>query len=419
MRLELTLYLIIVFYETNLFDMKSLYLFFSLIFLSTASYCQNSQSQFIDMLDGRFDASNYLSENAYGFLPVPIIITDPAVEGGLGMMGLFFHETEAEKEKRLAAMKKADSGAARHLLPPSVSVGAVAATGNKSWFAGGGHMGFFKQGSIRYLGGAGYGDVNLDFFGSGDTKLPRSIELNTKASGIFQTLKFKLASSNFFLGASQRYVNAQITPRFNGDLNNVLPPKFVDAVKELFPANITTSAFGINLEFDNRDNVFSPTQGYQYSLEQLWYRESFGSDIDYELVSFKGLNYWPLSQHWRAGLRLNSEYADSENILPPFATPSIKLRGIPAMRYQGNFVGVAETELSWLMDSRWSVVGFIGAGRASNSSRTFTDASTQTTQGLGFRYHIARRYGFDMGIDIARGPDDTIWYITAGSAWGR
>lgn len=47
------------------------------------------ESLFIDPLDGFFDASTFLAENAYGFLPVPVIITDPAVDGGLGMMGLF------------------------------------------------------------------------------------------------------------------------------------------------------------------------------------------------------------------------------------------------------------------------------------------------------------------------------------------
>ena len=48
-------------------------------------------SQFKDPDDGRFDASNFLADNAYGFLPLPIIITDPAVDGGLGVAGLFFH----------------------------------------------------------------------------------------------------------------------------------------------------------------------------------------------------------------------------------------------------------------------------------------------------------------------------------------
>ena len=71
----------------------------ALLFLTSNSstlFGQSGNSQFTDMLDGRFDVSNYLSDNAYGFLPVPIIITDPAVDGGLGLAGLFFHESEEE-----------------------------------------------------------------------------------------------------------------------------------------------------------------------------------------------------------------------------------------------------------------------------------------------------------------------------------
>ncbi len=399
-------------------------LFALILTLSCGSFtaiaaADSGNSQFYDALDGRFDISGYLSENAYGFLPVPIIITDPAVDGGLGMMGLFFHETDEEKDKRLEAMRSADRDAARYLIPPSVSVAAGAYTGNDSWFAGGGHMGFFKQGRIRYLGGGGYGDVNLDYYGSGNVTLQRPVELKTKASGVFQTLKFKIKDSPWFVGVSQRYINANISLNSLGDISNILPPDFVDELLRLFNIDVTTSGIGVNLEYDSRDNIFSPHTGYRYTFEQLWYREFLGSDIEYELFSFQGLNYWTLTEHWRLGLKLDSEYARSDSLLPPFATPSINLRGIPAMRYQGDFIAATEAELTWQIDSRWSVVGFAGIGKASNSVSDFSDAPSRITKGAGFRYHIARRYGFDMGIDIARGPEDTVFYITAGSAWGK
>jgi len=37
--------------------------------------------------------------------------------------------------------------------------------------------------------------------------------------------------------------------------------------------------------------------------------------------------------------------------------------------------------------------------------------------GLGFRYRLARLLGLQAGIDVARGPEDTSFYITVGSAW--
>ncbi|MFV2058742.1 MAG: hypothetical protein ACC707_19945 [Thiohalomonadales bacterium] len=380
---------------------------------------QGKSSPFFDMLDGRFDMSDYLSENAYGFLPVPIIITDPAVDGGLGAIGLFFHESEEEKLKRLKAMKKTDKGAAKHLMPPSVSAVAAAVTGNDSFFYGGGHMGFFKQGRIRYKGGGGYGDVNLDYFGSGNVNFQSPIALNTKANGVFQSVQFKLAESVFFLGVSQRYISADISQNSLGDLNLILPPDYADELENLLSIDVTISALGLNLEFDTRDNVFSPQQGYRYTMEYLWFRDVIGSDIDYELVSFDALHYWSLAEQWRMGLRIDSEFARVDDLLPPFVTPFIDLRGIPAMRYQGNLIGIVEIELNWQLDSRWGLMGFSGVGRASNSTAEFSNAPSQVTKGFGFRYQVARRYGFDAGLDFAWGPEDFVWYITVGSAWGR
>ena len=386
---------------------------FCLLFVSS-----HSLAQFFDPLDGYFDLSDYLSDNAYGFLPVPIIITDPAVEGGLGVTGLFFHETEEEKTRRMQAMRSADVDAGRFLLPPSVSAVAVLGTGNGSWFAGGGHMGFFNQGRIRYTAGGGYGDVNLDFYGSGDIELNKPIELNTKATAVIQVAKFKLVDSPWFLGFSQRYIEAGISPTHLGDLEQALPPQWSEILKNVLTMDVTTSGLGMIAEYDTRDNIFTPKQGLQYQLEHLWYRDAIASDIDFELTRFQGLNFFELSSQWYLGVKFSSEYADSDDFLPPFVTPSIALRGIPAMRYQGKFVTMLESELTWQLNNRWSLLGFGGAGRASNSTAEFDDAKTRTTIGGGFRYQIARRYGFDMGLDFAWGPEGMVWYITAGSAWG-
>ena len=46
-------------------------------------------SQFMDKNDNHLDLSEFLIENAYGFLPVPLIITEPAVDNGLGLAGVW------------------------------------------------------------------------------------------------------------------------------------------------------------------------------------------------------------------------------------------------------------------------------------------------------------------------------------------
>ena len=105
-----------------------------------------------------------------------------------------------------------------------------------------------------------------------------------------------------------------------------------------------------------------------------------------------------------------------QNEIPFYMYPFVNLRGIPAMRYQGEDVGVAEAELGWRFTSRWSALGFAGAGRT-----TAIGSSDETTnvysKGLGLRYFIARRFGAHVGFDIARGAEDTAFYIQFGHAW--
>ncbi|PKH88964.1 BamA/TamA family outer membrane protein [Colwellia sp. Bg11-28] len=383
----------------------------SLILIPLSSFSTFAASGiFTDKLDGNLDASRYLSENAYGFLPVPIIITDPAVDGGLGMMGLFFHESEEEQAARLKTMQDESNDRASHsLMPPSISAAFGAYTGNDSYFIGGGHLGFFNKGSIRYMGGGGYGDINLNFYGFGDLTLPAPLKINTQATAIMQTLKFKLGNSAFYFGPMHRYVDAQVSIVNSGKIPSNLRPAL--------STNIVTSGAGLTLEYDSRDNFFSPTDGLKYELNYLWFDDVIGSDVDYTLTELTALNYFKITDHWRTAIRVEANYVDSEQILPPYATPYISMRGIPAARYQGQSVALSELEVAYRINLRWELSAFAGIGKASDSFSDFSDSDSRVSKGAGFRYLIARRYDFNMGIDIAKGPEDTVFYIQAGSAW--
>lgn len=384
----------------------------SIALLSSSAFA--ASGIFTDKLDGNFDASRYLSENAYGFLPVPIIITDPAVDGGLGMMGLFFHESEEEQAARLKTMQDESNDKASHsLMPPSISAAFGAYTGNDSYFIGGGHLGFFNKGSIRYMGGGGYGDININFYGFGDVTLPIPLAINTQATAIMQTLKFKLGDSAFYIGPMHRYVDAQVSIINSGNFINKIPSNLLPALS----TNIVTSGAGLTIEYDSRDNFYSPTDGLKYELNYLWFDDVIGSDVDYTLTELTALNYFKITDHWRTAFRVEANYVDSEQVLPPYATPYISMRGIPAARYQGQSVALSELEVAYRINLRWELSAFAGIGKASDSFSDFSESDSRVSKGAGFRYLIARRYDFNMGIDIAKGPEDTVFYIQAGSAW--
>ena len=69
-------------------------LFVSLFQFSSTAHADGFLDGFKDPEDGWIDGSDWLLENAVGFLPVPIIITEPALGAGLGAVGLFFQPPE-------------------------------------------------------------------------------------------------------------------------------------------------------------------------------------------------------------------------------------------------------------------------------------------------------------------------------------
>ena len=231
------------------------------------------------------------------------------------------------------------------------------------------------------------------------------------------TIKFKLFDSNFYLGPTQRYINADIAPSNLGDLIDNIPKPWQASLTDLLTQKITTSGVGFTLEYDSRDNVFSPKEGFEYQLSHLWFDDAIGSDTNYQLTEFSALNYFKVAKKWFAAVRAEVDYANTDSFLPPYATPSISMRGVPSGRYLGNSVGVTELEVTYEINFRWKINAFAGAAKASNEFSTLLDSESRISKGLGFRYLIARRYGFNMGIDIAKGPEENVFYIQAGSAW--
>ena len=178
---------------------------------------------FIDSSDGYLDMSGWLATRQ-GFLPVPIIITEPAVGYGAGLALAFFH---GEFSGRQVESPLSPGGVRR--VAPSMSALAAAKTENGTWFAGGGHYGIWKDDRVRYLGAVGGGSVNMSFYGidAGEWLDSRSIEFNTEALFLLQRISFRLADSPLFAGIGYSLVDTQ--NRF--DLPRLLPIPGINSIE--------------------------------------------------------------------------------------------------------------------------------------------------------------------------------------------
>jgi hypothetical protein len=292
------------------------------------------------------------------------------------------------------------------MLPPSISAGAGAYTENGTWFVGGGHFGSWNDDTIRYTGGIGFVDANLKYYA-----LDRAFEFNLEGGFLMQELKFRIKQSSIFVGANWTYFNN--TAKLN--LPGANAPDFPEIGDEGLKSS--NSGLGAVVYYDSRDNIFTPNSGQESELKITRFDEAIGGDYNYWMASLKIISYHELHEKFGLGFKLYGQAVDGD--APFYAYPFIHLRGIAAMRYQGEQTAELELEARWRVYKRWSLIGILGAGDTWSDIRRQQTNDDIFTYGTGFRYLIARKFGAHAGIDVARGPDDTVIYLQFGSAWGR
>lgn len=363
---------------------------------SSAAWSGWPPQNMIDPQDGKFDISQYLA-SAKGFLPVPIVITEPAVGFGLGAAVAYFHP-----------QKQPDAEVHGHRAPPSISVVMGAKTENGTYVYGLAHLGVWKNDHVRYTGALVKMNVNMAFYlDRGDYKfLDRGIDFNIDGELLFQQAQFRLEESDWWLGVNYIFTNADNT----FGLGEILPPELPDP-----QFSFDQGGLGVFAEYDSRDTIFTPSKGMSARLQYKNFGKTWGGDYDFDDYLVTLLHYTPVGDYSTLGLRFNGETVNGD--VPYFAYPFVNLRGIPAMRYQGKSVAVAEAEYLWGVTPRWSLVFFGGAGKTTSINRFRGEGQTVAAGGIGFRYRLARVPGLQAGIDVARGPEDTSVYLTVGSAW--
>ena len=362
------------------------------VIISLKVNAQEKRSALKDSTDNSLDLSHYLY-NLHGFLPVVSPITEPAVGYGAVLAGLNFIPKKGTSDGKFRM--------------PDVAGVAGGYTQNNTWFAGAAYAGFWKQDHIRYRGVIGYGDIKIKFYRTGlITGKEYETEFRLKSYFLLQQAIFRIAESKFLLGGRYQLIKINAVPVVNRDLPGFDQRNF----------DLLNSGIGGIAEFENYDNLLSPSKGFRINLTYDQYLQILGSGLDFGRLLFFTHYYQPVIKHrWVAGFRFEGNLATGN--APFYMLPFISLRGVPAMRYQGDLTGLIETEQEIMISSRWSLVGFGGYGKAFKINDRISENASAWNAGGGFRYLIARLFGLKMGLDVAKGPEDWAIYVVVGSSW--
>ena len=336
------------------------------------------------------------------FLPIPIVITEPAIGEGLGLALAYFHRSKDTPDKKTVASPGSLGQASKEQAAPPTVTGVFGAyTSNETAAGGIGHMNTFKDDHIRFTGVVGVADINSTFY-----VLDQPFKFNLRGAILYQETRFRLGDSKWFAGIGLSYLDA--SSAFEVEIPDEAPV-------DLFRTDLTNSGLSAKLAWDTRDNTFMPNRGQLFDLAVWRYDEAIGGDYDYWNATLKLLSFHQLHQKFVLGLRL--EYSTIEGRAPFFAIPWVSLRGIPALRYQGDRVLVGEVEGRYNFTPKWAVIGFAGSGSVTSNVPVIDTDQNIYAYGLGGRYKIFDAQNIWVGIDIARGPEETNWYIQVGHPW--
>jgi hypothetical protein len=349
------------------------------------------------------DGANGDAGGGYRLLPIPIIITEPAIGKGLGVALSVFHPVKGGRGSlpRAATPASIDHMDDTQQAPPVVTAAFGAYTSSDTWIAGVGHFNNWREDSIRYTGALAGANINSEFYVLG---LP--IGFSMEGVMLYQDIKFRLGRSHFFLGTALSYMDAD--NEFGFQTNSVVPEPLLDF-------DIKNVGLALRGSYDTRDNLMNPFSGLLAELSLWRYDEAIGGNYDYWSGKLKTLSFHRFRDRFTLGLRLDVSAVDGR---PPFfGYPWVKLRGIPAMRYQNEVAGAVEVEGRYLLAPRWEVLAFAGKGFTSGDVPFFDNPDNIYNFGVGARYNIFTDHKVWAGIDLARGPEDWAWYIQVGHPW--
>lgn len=164
--------------------------------------------------------------------------------------------------------------------------------------------------------------------------------------------------------------------------------------------------FGVDLTWENRDNIFFPnTGGYQYFRFTL-YPEGV-SDYNYIDIELDVRQYWSFKPDHviAANLYLNSIIGDAPFYKQAALGGSKRMRGYFQGRYRDNFYTMLQAEYRQYFWKRFGFVVFGGYGNVAGEILEYNFKTLKYSYGAGLRYQFNKKQKINLRMDIGFGED--------------
>jgi hypothetical protein len=283
---------------------------------------------------------------------------------------------------------------------------------NESW--GGGLLQRMSFGGDRWrvMGALFHADMNYEYFGIGGDggEGDQSIVLDQEMDLILVEALRRVAPS-LYLGLRATYAETEVGPQLP---DSVLPPGFDPGS---LTVDLTLATLAPRLQFDTRDNEFYPRSGFFIDATAAVSRQEIGADLDYERYEASMNHYLPVADSGVVASRVAMQYASKDTpffLFPAFGQDA-DLRGYQMGSYRDRFLVAAQAEYRHRFTERLGAAAFGGLGSVAPDFAGWE--KTLWSIGAGFRFVLAPKNDIGLRVDIARGRDETIYYVGIGEAF--
>lgn len=341
------------------------------------AYTQGLPSMGGGQMDGDTSAKNFR------FVPIPYINYDRSLGFSIGAIPMAMYKVNPSDT----------------VSPASISGLFGMYTSNESWFAMAFQMLFMKEDNWRFIGAAGLGSINFQFYL--EAPVSSFINYNTQADFLF-------------LQAQRR-----IHKRIYGGVNMIwmdFSTRFGDIEQR---QEVSLTGIGLVATLDTRDNVYYPYKGvfsninytsFPFLLDNL--QES--NKVEFDLTQYNAVanKRDVLAVRAYMGLGIGDLTFQQQ-----FIVGQTDIRGYTQGKYRGNYLLAGQGEYRWNFGKRMSAVGFLGLATVFESINENADGEILPGIGAGFRYNVIEEYHMNAGMDLAFGKDDWGIYFRIGEAF--
>jgi len=162
------------------------------------------------------------------------------------------------------------------------------------------------------------------------------------------------------------------------------------------------SGMGPVINWDTRDNLFSPSRGSWHKAWAWFYREGLGSDFDYDYYGLDLRHYRPVNGE--SVLALQGFLALTSGDVPFNEYPTPLMRGL----YENVFIdknAVAvraeyRFPINFFANGRWGGAVFGAVGDAFPDATTMEDVDLKVAGGAGLRFALNKKEKINIRLDI-------------------